>query len=285
MKGLRLGLELPRHITVAPDDLTHVARAAESLGYDSLWLAEHVVVPLQYRSVHPSTGHLPAQHFRHDTDWPEAMVTLGFLARATSTIRIGTAVISLLTRDPLSLAKQAATVDLLSSGRLELGIGAGWLAEEGRLLGHPVDNRVERMAEAIEILRKAWSSDSFEHTGRFWNIAAVGVHPHPPQGAGLPIWIGGKGPHALDATAQLGTGTIQLEVTPEELGQTARFLRGRRPDLLVGVFSPLDPPEAAARALAYRQAGADLLVLFTSHQPRALVDRLASFRDEVAALS
>ena len=184
------------------DEWIRLAREAERLGYHSLWTNEHIAIPGQIRSRYPYTPDgVPS--FKIDTAWHESMVALAFLAGVTERIRLGTAVIPLFDRDPLSLAKQAASVDDLSGGRLELGLGAGWLAEEAQLLGHPHDHRGARLDECIEILRKAWTQRTFEHHGRFWDYPwEVGVHPQPPQGAGLPIWIGGESERALRTTAQ-----------------------------------------------------------------------------------
>src|SRR5581483_8409010 len=108
--------------------------------------------------------------FPSDTVWAHATIALTFVAAVTERVKLSTCVIPMLTRDPLSLAKECATLDRLSDGRLELGLGAGWLKEEAELLGHPSDRPTERPAEAVEIMQLAWSQPSFEYSGRFWQF-------------------------------------------------------------------------------------------------------------------
>jgi probable F420-dependent oxidoreductase len=177
------------------DDVATIARGAEEIGLHSIWVSEHIVLPAHIETKDPYNegGRLP---FEIDTIYPESMVLLGYLAGATTTLRLGTYVVPVIARDPLSLAKQAATVDVLSSGRLELGVGAGYLIEEAALLGHPSDHPAERLAETIEIMRKAWAQPVFEHAGRFWQIPPVAVRPPPVQQT-LPVWVGGSSASAL----------------------------------------------------------------------------------------
>jgi probable F420-dependent oxidoreductase len=254
-----VGVLLKRWITAAPGDLARIAQAAEQLGYHSIWLPEHVVVPVEVRSRYPYTtdGHWPRTY---DTVYAAAMVTLGFLAAVTSRVRLGTAVVPMTTRDPLTMAKQAATVDCLSNGRLELGLGAGWMVEEAVVLGQPMDHRGARLDEAIDIMRKAWSEPSFSHSGRFWQIPPVGVHPHPPQGAGLPIWIGGTSPAALRTTCDRAIGNILHHPTPEEVSA----LRGQLPARTrIAATIPLDfsARDPVKDAHDLRGAGADLITI------------------------
>src|SRR5437879_6609088 len=192
---------LPSYIRPSRETLLAAARTAERLGFDSVWTNSHTVVPASFKPRYPySENGVPS--WNAETDWADAMTTLGFIAAATERVRLGTAVVPLIITDPITLAKQAATVDLLSNGRFELGIGAGWLLEEGRALGHPTDHRQARLAETIEVLRLAWSRPTFSYEGRFVKIPEVGVHPQPPQGERLPLWIGGQGDEAVRIAAE-----------------------------------------------------------------------------------
>jgi alkanesulfonate monooxygenase SsuD/methylene tetrahydromethanopterin reductase-like flavin-dependent oxidoreductase (luciferase family) len=166
-------------------------------------------------------------------------------------------VIPLMARDPLSLAKQAATLDLLSGGRLELGVGAGWCWEEAGLLGHPADHPVGRLAEAIEIMRRAWSEESFSYDGRFWQLPELGVHPQPPQGAGLTVWVGGTSNGSLRVAAEQGDGTL---VSRNDLSRVAE-VRGRLPaGKRVGALMTLTGTDADGElAQRIRDDGADFL--------------------------
>jgi probable F420-dependent oxidoreductase len=240
------------------DTTVTLAKAAEDLGYDSVWVGEHIVLPVEIESRYPFSEDGKA-HFDYTQDFPEAMVLLGFIAGVTRRVRLGTSVIPMMTRDPLSLAKQAATVDMLSDGRLELGLGSGWCHEEGAVLGHATDHPVDRMGEAIEIMRKAWSQDSFSHEGRFWQYPEVGVHPHPPQGRDLPVWIGGFSDATLRVCAEHGDGSLIPSRRLEKVEKAReRLPEGKR----IGAILSLDgSDDDGVRAREIRDAGVDLLVV------------------------
>lgn len=258
-----------------------MARAAEDLGYDSVWVGEHIALPVEIKSRYPYSEDGRA-HFDHTQDFPEAMVLLGFIAGVTRRVRLGTSVIPMTTRDPLSLAKQAATVDVLSDGRLVLGLGAGWCLEEGAILGHPTDHPVERMGEAIEIMRKAWSQPSFSHEGRFWQLPEVGVHPQPPQGRDLPVWIGGFSDATLRVCAQHGDGSLIPSRRLEQVAKSRRLLpEGKR----IGAILSIDgSDEDGVQARALRDAGIDLLIVGAGgveDPPETALRRLERFAERV----
>jgi len=245
------------------------------MGYHSLWVTERVAMPVHIQSAYPyrSDG-LPA--FSTDAGWCESMVTLGFLAAVSSRLRLGTAVIPLFTRDPVSLAKQAASVDVLSRGRLELGIGAGWLVEEAQALGRPHDSRAARLDEAIDIMRAAWSRPSFSYEGRFYRIPEVGVHPHPVQGPDLPVWIGGHSRAAIRSAADRGSGLLTWLAGPEPVRAMAADLRSRRSGARLAAATALagSPGEIEARARRLAEAGADLVLLVAYGDGEDTVGRL-----------
>ena len=239
-----------------------VARAAERLGFDSLWTNSHVAIPATFKPRYPysETG-LPA--WNATTAWADAMLTLAFAAAATERIRLGVTVVPLITTDPLTLAKQAATLDLLSGGRFELGIGAGWLLEEGRALGHATDHLQERLAETLDVLRLAWTRPTVSYEGRFLRIPEVGVNPHPPQGDRLPVWIGGQGDGALRIAADGGAGLFVWLQPPERVAEYGTKLRARRPDapLAASVWTPVTERLWDDQIRPMEEAGVDLLVL------------------------
>lgn len=281
-RAIEVGVVLPRRLTASPADLALVAQEAESLGYHSLWVTEHIAVPLEIGSRYPySADGRPA--FRYDTEWCEAMVTLGYVAALTRRVRLGTSVIPMFTRDPISLAKQAATVDVLSDGRLELGLGAGWMTEEAEVLGHPHDHRGQRLDEAIEIMRRAWTEPHFQHRGRFWQLPDLGVHPQPPQGAELPIWIGGTSPAALRTTAERARGNIAWLAEPEEVATLRRRLDALNPRaaLAVSMRLEMDRDGVAERAAELGRAGASLLLLVSNEDAAAVVEDLTAFAERV----
>lgn len=244
-------------------NVTKIAQHAEQVGLHSIWVSEHIALPVQIDTKDPYNegGKLP---FEIDTVYPEAMVLLGFVAGVTERIRLGTYVVPVIARDPLSLAKQAATVDVLSDGRLELGVGAGYLLEEAVLLGHPVDHPAGRLAETIEIMRKAWTQPVFDHAGRFWTIPPVAVRPAPIQ-ATLPVWIGGSSPSALRTAARWGNGVLVPKATPESVQRIRQELPGHC-QISAG-WHLHDDESDLPRGCALRDAGADLLIVHGGTEP------------------
>lgn len=278
---MEVGVVLNRGFAAAAGELKPAAEAAEKLGYGSLWINDHITVPVEIRSRYPySADGRPAM--RYDTPYSDALVTLAFLAAITTRVRLGTSVLPMITRDPLTLAKQAATVDRLSGGRLELGLGAGWMTEEAEAIGNPHDHRAQRLDEAIDIMRKAWGRRSFDHQGRFWQIPSTGVHPQPVQGDAIPIWIGGSSPAAFRTTASRGVGNLIWVPEPDQLRELGGRLRELRPDVKVGASMRLEGDGSGidewARSL--REAGADLLLLISPPKAAELVPHLERFASE-----
>lgn len=262
-----------------------VARRVEAAGYHSIWVNEHIVIPSEVASLYPyrEDGRLP---FQTAENWTEAMVTLGYLAGITSRVRLGSAVIPVINRDPLSLAKQAATVDIVSGGRLELGIGAGWLLEEAAALGHPTDRRPLRVRETLEILRLAWTGRPFSYSGAAYRIEEVCVAPAPPQGAELPVWIGGTGPSALALAGRQASGlllSISALPGPERVAELASRLRVKRSEVRLMAPVLIDEVGAAERARELQAAGADLVMAVSHAGVAQAADRLEDFAAAMAA--
>jgi len=205
--SLQFGLSLRHALQAQPGKLRDLARAAEDEGFHSLWAPHHTIVPTEYESRYPyqPDSRLP---FPADTMYSDALTLLAHIAAVTSRVRLGTGIIPLTTQHPLSLAKQAATVDHLSDGRLDLGIGAGWLVEEAVVLGQATDRRARRLNEAIDIMRQAWTGQPFTHRGEFWGFPELISSPAAPQGRDLPILIGGGGPAAIETMRTRASGAI-----------------------------------------------------------------------------
>lgn len=195
--------------------------------------------------------------------WGDPFANLAFAAAVTERVRLGTSVIPLINTDPLTLAKQAATVDVLSNGRFELGIGAGWLVEEGRALGHPTDHRSDRLEEAVDILRRAWAHETFSYDGRFWKWPELGVNPSPRQGGQLPIWVGGQNQRTVEIAARNGCGLLLWVVEPEKVRDYVSRLRELGGTGPIGAALRLNATAGRWLELwdSYRQAGLDLLIL------------------------
>jgi probable F420-dependent oxidoreductase len=272
---MRAGVLLPVTHRPTRESLREMARLAESLGFDSLWANSHTAVPVDFRPRYPySPTGVPPWDAR--SDWADALVTLAYVAGLTERVRLGTSVIPLVTTDPLTLAKQAATVDVVSGGRLELGIGAGWMAEEGAALGRPTDHRTARLEETIEILRLAWTRETLAFQGEHFRFPEVGVHPHPVQGGELPIWLGGHGEAVIRIAAQRGCGILYWYPAAGELEAFAAKLAGRKVPLGTSLRLA-ESGDWRRRALELRAAGAELLVITPDFRGRPLeqVERFA----------
>lgn len=163
-----------------------LCRTAERSGFDSVWVSEH--------------------HFLDDAYMPSLLVTCAAIAQATERVQIGTGVLLAPLHDPIRLAEDAATVDLISGGRLILGLGAGWRPEEFEVFGVDPSTRPSRMREVVEILRGAWSEGTFSFDGRRWSYADVDVTPKPAHP--IPIWFGGSAEAAVRRAGRIADGFL-----------------------------------------------------------------------------
>src|SRR6478736_827487 len=188
-----------------------VSAAAERCGFATLWSGEHVVMVDRSASRYPYSDDgqiaVPAQ-----ADWIDPMVGLSFAAATTSTIGIATGVLLLPEHNPVHLAKQAATLDSLSSGRLTLGIGIGWSREEFDALGVPFERRGARTAEYVAAMRTLWRDDVASFDGEFVQFGSVRVNPKPPRDRRIPIVLGGNSDAALRRVAAWGDGWYGFNV-------------------------------------------------------------------------
>jgi probable F420-dependent oxidoreductase len=191
-----------------PAFLVPFARHAEALGFDSLFLADHIVFPATKREPYPYTASGAYPWDNEAMQLPEPLSVMAFLAGATDTMRFGTAVLVLPQRHPILLAKQLATIDRLSGGRIELGIGAGWLRDEFELLGSSFDDRGARTDEWIDVLRTLWRDPVASHHGPNLSFDAVRLTTHPVQPGGVPIIVGGHSAPALRRAGERGDGFL-----------------------------------------------------------------------------
>jgi probable F420-dependent oxidoreductase len=214
--------------------LAHLAQTAEQCGFDSLWTVEHVVIPKNYQSAYPysKSGKIPGGE---DVSIPDPLLPLGFAAALTKTIRLATGVVILPQRHPLYLAKEIATLDLLSGGRVILGVGSGWLREEFDALGLDFHTRGARTDEAIQAMRACWRETASSFHGKYFNFGPVRSYPKPAHND-VPIHIGGHSPAAARRAGRLGDGFFPaLSEIPklQELFATMReaaHQTGRDPD-------------------------------------------------------
>ncbi len=283
---MRVGVRLPNDAGPTREAIQRVATAAEELGFDSLWIDAHVVVPADVASRYPfSRDGRPT--FGVESPFADPFITLAFAAAATSRVRLGTAVMPWLATHPLSLAKQVATLDVLSSGRVELGLGAGWLLEEAALLDRPADHRIGRLGETLDLLRAAWRDGTVTWEGQYFHFPTLGVYPRPPQGEALPLWLGGIGSATVRLAARKGAGLLISRGTPERVAEYRGRLEAAGGCRAIGASMLLaeSPAESVASASALRDAGLDLLIVGSRYEDGRLIDRLRAFaRDVLPAL-
>jgi probable F420-dependent oxidoreductase len=246
------------------------ARRAEALGYDSLWVSDHVVLPCRIASRYPynATGDFPLPA---ETVFLEPLTTLALVAGVTERIALGTSVLVLPHRHPLLAAKTLATLDHLAPGRVILGAGVGWMREEIEALGAPYARRGAWSDEAIRVMRACWRDERATHAGEFFRFDALACRPAPARGS-IPIWIGGHTPRALRRVAELGDGWHAAFPTPAALAEGLEHLRqacakaGREPKTLtvsarVGLSAKKPAEDLMAELSALRQLGVEHIIL------------------------
>jgi probable F420-dependent oxidoreductase len=205
-----------------PDVLAHFARTAEEVGIESLWTVEHVVVPVGYASRYPysSDGKMPGPD---NSPIPDPLIHLAFAAAVTTRIRLATGILILPQRHPVYVAKEVATLDMLSKGRAILGIGVGWLAEEFQVVGVPFDERAARTSEAVRALRSLWQPGPSTFSGKFFTWNALESNPKPIQQR-VPIVVGGHTPMSARRAARYGDGFFPA-VMPDKLTGLLAIMR------------------------------------------------------------
>lgn len=220
---MKIGI-VPINIGVtSADQMIKHAQLAEAAGLESVWTFEHVIVPLDYASKYPysPSGKMGAEP---ETVMVDPLIALTAIAAATKTIRLATGVNILSQVNPLLLAKQAASLDFISNGRLMLGLGIGWLKEEFKAMGTPFEKRGARFDDYVAAMRKVWSGDVVEHESEFLSWHGFKSYPLPVQ-APLPVHIGGNKGKAFTRTAQLGDGWFAPSVDPNEIAPQLETLK------------------------------------------------------------
>jgi len=202
---MEFGIHLP-HLgrNVGRDSLIDFARAVEAAGYASGWVSDHVCWPAHIESKYPYSddgSFAPAP----DMGWLDPIGTQLFVAGATSTLRLGFTVLILPYRQPVVTAKQLATLDVLSGGRLILGCGIGWMAEEAAILGMPWDHRGARTNEQLALFECLFTQSTPKFSGKFYELPEVGFEPKPIQSP-VPVWVGGNTDPAYRRAARHGSG-------------------------------------------------------------------------------
>jgi probable F420-dependent oxidoreductase len=246
--------------TVGPAELAGIAVLAEDLGYESLWVGEHPPLPDPAGSASP---------FPPDLELVDPIVHLSYLAGVTSRIRLGTGIVILPLRNPVVLAKQLASLDVLSGGRLMFGYGVGYIEPTFRAVGVPYRRRLARALEHVSAMRSLWHDEKPEFHGEFVDFDHIAAHPRPVQ-APLPVITGGHAPAALRGAVTHSHGWYGFGLPPATVAWMKEGLRREadlhgRPDELGPLGVTVTPPRGALRPEMvgeYQKVGAERLVLF-----------------------
>ena len=268
-----------RDIGTDPIKIRDWAQAAEDLGYAFIEVADHVF------GAAARDGWTPL--YNEKDPFHETFVMLGFLAGATRTIGLSSGVLILPQRQTGLVAKQAAEVDIVSGGRLRLGIGVGWNFVEYAALGTDWKTRGARQAEQVEVLRRLWTEDLVTFKGRFHDLVEVNIVPAPTQRP-IPIWFGGSSDAVLKRAARLGDGWMPIMAPDDEAARKLENLRGHlkafgRDPAHFGIEGWLrmqepDPQRWGAAADAWRRLGADIVLLYPMYRMPKLEDQIDFLR-------
>ncbi|MEM7217953.1 MAG: LLM class F420-dependent oxidoreductase [Pseudomonadota bacterium] len=286
---MKFGL-VPINIGVTDADaLIELAVRAEAAGYESLWTFEHVIVPIDYQSKYPysNSGKMGADP---ETPFIDPLIALTLIAGHTHKIRLATGVNILSQANPLYLAKQAASIDVLSSGRLELGLGIGWLREEFAAMGVPFERRGARFDDYVQAMRKVWSGEVVEHSSDFIDWSGFKSYPLPQQTRGdapsVPIVMGGNKGRIFKRTAALGDGWFAPSPKPEEIA-SARVELARECEALGRDVNEIEitcmwPGRGGREAIdAFAAAGVSRLVVPLQALGASPVEGLEQLADEI----
>jgi probable F420-dependent oxidoreductase len=280
--SMKFGICLPTYpfgMEPSREAIEKVARAGERLGYDSLWTSDHILPPRDK----PRYGNLY-----------EALTTLAFLAGITTRVELGTSVLVLPLRDPRLVAKQIATIDALSGGRVTLGIGVGWMEDEFKAVGAEFRRRGKRVDEAIRAMRTLWTDPNPVFDGEFYQFRDVYCEPRPARAGGPRLEFGGYGAATLRRAATFGDGWHADDMTPDKLSEMGRELRalaqakGRAVSITLRRTVDMRPAAAAAgRLKPPTEAGGIQAGKWTGGSAGALsgsADEVRRGVEEVAAL-
>jgi len=262
-------------------DVAVLAKKAESLGFESFWLPEHTILPVHINTKYAGTadGSIPASM----ADMGDPLIGLARASAVTEKIKLGTAISLVPEHNPLIQAKQIATLDRLSNGRFIFGIGAGWLAEETKIMGGDFEHRWGQTREAILAMKELWTKDEAEFHGRYYDFPLVMSSPKPVQKPHPPVFLGGYAPNVFKRVAAWGDGWMPIRVTPEQvkMGRAAidelAEVAGRDPKSIRVMVCSVPPERDTIMRL--EEAGADRVTLSL---PRDIGDKVLMELEEMA---
>jgi len=288
---MKVGLAFASSIAINGDDSLEICRRAEAAGFESVWGGEHVIMPDAIASKYPYTpdGKIPAEP---DTPIPDPLIWLAFAAAAAPKLKLGTCILIVPQRNPLVLAKELATLDQLSGGRIELGLGVGWMKEEFDALGIDWARRGARNDEYIAAMRALWSGPHAEFHGDFVDFEPVTCSPRPVNG-NIPVLVGGDTDAALNRAVRLADGYFPGEGDAARLGKLLGRLRAkaeahdRDPDSIEinAMFgSQIANPAAGVEEMAGLGVDRIMVPAFFFAGPGGL-DRMEAFAETVMPLA
>ena len=277
---MRIGITVPLpayYVDVAP-----IASKAEELGFESLWCAEHPIVPVHSDSRFPGSddGVIP-ESYSHFVD---PFVALARASGVTKDLLLGTGITLVPERNPLLLAKEISTLDLFSGGRFLFGIGTGWLREETEIMGGDFDHRWTQAEEAVEVMKKLWTQKEASHEGRYYNFPPVKSYPKPMQKPHPPVLLGGMAPNVLRRIVRYADGWLPNRISPEDLIEKRAELdrraeaAGRDPASLT--ISVHGQPDNRELVQTYLDSGAHRVIIRT--QPTKSESELMGQLEDIA---
>jgi probable F420-dependent oxidoreductase len=277
---MRFGVALGR---LNPAFFVECTLEAERLGYESVWLPEHLVFTTQMsRSPHPGEDHPPVPP---TTPIFDAFTYLGYLAGRTQRVRLGSHVYNVGLRHPFVTARAVQTLDLVSGGRLEFGVGASWLEEEWIAAELDFHTRGRRVDEALTVCKRLWTEDDVSHHGEFFNFDGVVFEPKPLQRPWPPILVGGESDAALRRAAWLGDGWIGMghdfESGGRQIARLKALLVERDRDAGEFQFCLGGPVESADDLVRWADLGVTRLIVSPWSRSREAIDGLRRFADRV----
>jgi len=220
---MKVGLAFGSSVGVEGEAAIDLCRRAEAAGFESVWGGEHVILPTKIDSKYPYTpdGKIPAEP---ETPIPDPLIWLAYVAAAAPSLKLGTCILIVPQRNPVILAKELATLDRLSGGRVELGLGVGWLKEEFDALGVEWSRRGTRNDEYVDAMRKLWAGPHAEYHGEFVDFPPVTCSPRPVKGD-IPVLVGGDSDAAIRRAVKIADGFFPGEGDAKQLGALITRLR------------------------------------------------------------
>lgn len=283
---MKLGVLVPLNLYSTPELIRTFGTTAESLGFDSLWIGEHVVITDNYEANYPVSedGQMPLENVEDNVEL-DIFTSLAYLAACTSRIRLGSAICVLPQRNPVYTAKEAGNVDWLSNGRLLFGVGLGWMAEEFKVVGAPFAQRGARTRSYIEVIKRLWCDRLSEYHDDFYDLPPCRFYPKPVQRPHPPIILAGNSRPNFRRVAEQGQGWFAIGANPEQLAPQlenleAALTEAGRPREEISVYvCPFDHEYDHEMINQYHELGVDELVLLhyakSPQQVKTLLNNLA----------